>query len=332
MEQVKLLSMTVGLTVLIWVTADNLVNETVNVPVTFDVAATGPDMLVSSANQAVSYQVQVVGPRRTIAQVQAASPLSIRLRVPEHAVGILAIPLKESLKEQWREFHKVAVVSVSPPTLDVTVDRLKSYDLSVVITQPTLTYDVRPQHQPTSTRISMRESRYNELAPSGDLPPVDITSEVDRLLRQQVAGQSVTIPVSLDIRHFGPDAKVSPNHVDVTATVAAQRRTEEIPTVPILIAVSFANLDKPYRAVTRDGSEVVTQTIRVSGSTEDVARLVRGETRAYGLIHLKEEQFEQRGVFVPMTPEFHLPPGLDLAEKTKPIEIKLVETIDEEKR
>ena len=47
MEQVKLLSMTVLLTVLIWAAADSLVNEVVSIRVSFEVEPVAdPDMLV----------------------------------------------------------------------------------------------------------------------------------------------------------------------------------------------------------------------------------------------------------------------------------------------
>jgi hypothetical protein len=111
--------------------------------------------------------------------------------------------------------------------------------------------------------------------------------------------------------------------------VRADRTTEEIPTVPIKLVVTFANLAKPYRAVARDGTTLtlVTQTVKVAGPTEDVSRLLRGETRAYGFIQLKEADLEVLGVFKAWTPAFHLPPNIELAEPPEPIEFKLIYAI-----
>ena len=92
--------------------------------------------------------------------------------------------------------------------------------------------------------------------------------------------------------------------------------------------MSFANLGKPYQAVGRDGTTLTleTQTIQVAGPTEDVARLQRGETRAYGFIQLKEADLEELGVFKAWTPDFHLPSNVVMAEPPEPIEFMLIDT------
>jgi len=69
---------------------------------------------------------------------------------------------------------------------------------------------------------------------------------------------------------------------------------------------------------------LVTQTITVTGPTNEVSRLLRGETRAFGLIQLKEDDFERMDVFKLVTPDYHLPNGVELAEEPPPIEFKLV--------
>jgi len=331
MEQLKLLSMTAVLTVLIWVTADNLVNETVTIPVSIEVtaAAGSNDMVVSTERRSTPFAIQVVGPRKTVAQAQARSPLTIRVAVPEQTTGVASLSLLDLIRDQWQEFRRLTVLSVNPPSLEITVDHLRQYELPIhVREQLSLTYDARPQHHPTAVQVKMRETRFRELAVSDRLPPLDITADVERILRDQTPGQSVTVSVPLDGRNYGSEARLTPRSVEVTAALTSMRRTAEIPTVPILLAVSFANLAKPLRAVTADGSDVVTQTIRVTGPVEDVARLIRGESRAFGLIQLKSDQFEEIGVVRPMTPEFILPQGIELVDKARPIEIKLVSILE----
>lgn len=324
MEQAKLLSTTALLTLLIWIGADSLVNETVRVPISFRALAAGdnPDRLVASSADAESYELQVIGSRKAIAQVQAAAPLNARLQIPDLPSGTHLISLKEILQEQWREFPKVSVLSVNPPQLPVVVDHIVAREVVLTTQRLSLPYDVKPQIQPSTVTVRMRESV--AAASQGQLAPWDISTEVEKLLRGQPVGQSVSVLVTLDARTFGPDASLAPNTVEVRATLTALRTTTEIPTVPILIAVSFANFPKALRAVTRDESELVTQTIKVTGSTEEVGRLLRGETRAIGIIQLKDEHLAEVGVFKPYTPDFQLPIGIELAEKPKPIELKLV--------
>ena len=130
-----------------------------------------------------------------------------------------------------------------------------------------------------------------------------------------------------DIESFGPDTAINPNTVEVTAAVQTQLSTEEISTVPILLAVSVANLEKTVQAATRDGSplSLITQTITVMGQREEVARLQRGETRAYGIIQLKQEDFDALDTLKLVTPDYHLPKGIQLAQQPPPIEFKLID-------
>lgn len=336
MEQVKLLSMTVVLTVLIWATADSLVNEAVSVSVTFDVvpAAGASDTILEAITPHEPYEMQISGPRRLVEDVQGQAPLSIRLRIPDRPTGRDEIHLerrmlKHEMAEQLNEVRKLTIVSVQPDTLPVMVDHWISKDVDIVLNRLALAYEVEPQLKRTSTTVRMRESLFNELPPGQPLQ-IDIAADFERLVKEQPAGQRATIPVALDSRAFGPGAELRPGTVDVTATVKAQRSTAQIPTVPILVAVSFANLEKPYHAVTRDGTPIslMTQTISVTGPTDEVTRLVRGTTRAIGIIHLKEDDLQQLDVVKLMTPEYRLPEGIVLAEQPPPIEFKLVDKSD----
>ena len=105
-----------------------------------------------------------------------------------------------------------------------------------------------------------------------------------------------------------------------------ERITIEKSGLPVLVAMSFANLEKQVRAVTRDGTplSLVTQTISVTGPTDDVIRLVRGETRAYGVIQLKEDDLQKMGLLKLAVPEYHLPKGLELAAEPTPLEFQLI--------
>jgi hypothetical protein len=64
--------------------------------------------------------------------------------------------------------------------------------------------------------------------------------------------------------------------------------------------------------------------IAVGGAPEDVSRLSRGETRAYGVIQIKEDDLAELGVLKLATPEYHLPKGVELAEPPPPIEFQLI--------
>lgn len=332
MEQVKLLSMTVVLTVLVWASADSLVNETVNVPVSFEVlpVRNNPDMLVALDTENNSYELQVSGPRSLVSALQAQPSLRLRLRIEDGPTGPATVRLdrervREALAGLSREFRKLAVVSIQPETLPVKIDHMVTHEVEVVAKRLTLPYEVEPQLDRSRVDVTLRQTEYEKLTEDQPLQ-IPIGSDIERQLKDKPAGKSVTVAITLDAQRLGPGARINPPIINVTATVQAQRVTAQIPTVPILLAMSFANLERPLRPVTRDGTplSLVTQTITVTGLRSDVAKLQRRETRAYGVIQLKQEDLESLGVLKLVTPDYLLPDGVTLAVEPSPIEFKLI--------
>lgn len=331
MMQAKLLSTSAVLTVLIWASADSLVSETVSIRVFFDpVPASGASgMLVEAEQPDTAFELQVSGPRALAEKIRDMAPRRIRFPVSQHPTGSARIELdrnhvKRLFAEQWSDFRKLTVVSVRPESLPVRIDHLTKQQASLVLRQRSLTFDVEPQIQPPVVSVQIRESQL-AVRPTGEQLQIDISTEVERLLKEQPPGRSVTVPVALDARVFGPGAKLDPETVSVTATVKAERTTAQISAVPILIAVSFPNLEKPYRPVSPDGTALtlVAPPIQVAGPTEAVARLQQGTTRAYGIIHLKQEDMEKLDTLLLMVPEYYLPPGVKLAKEPEPVQFIL---------
>jgi hypothetical protein len=145
-------------------------------------------------------------------------------------------------------------------------------------------------------------------------------------LKEKPTGEQAVVSVPIDSRPFGTDADVTPKVVEIAGTLQTARTLAEIPAVPIRVAISFGNLQRGHRAVTPDGTtlELVTQTISVAGPTDDVGRLLRGDARAFGIVQLKEADFEEPGTLKSVIPEFELPRGIELTSKPQPIEFKIV--------
>ncbi len=334
MEQARLLSTTTILTALIWVSADSLVNESVSVFVTFDLtsAAGAQDMLLEVTAPGGAFELEVSGPRRVVEAVQQQAPLKIRLRVQDRSVigpdriRLDRAWLKQELSEQFSEFKKLTVVSIRPDSIPVIVDRWVTVDADLVLGRLSLAYEVEPQLKRSTVAARLRQSDLDRL-PEGRPLQLDISGDVERLLKEQSVGQSVSIPVTIDARKWGSDTQLTPNVVEVTATIKAQRRTVEISTVPILVAVSFANLEKPYAAVSPEGEPLtlITRTISVTGPTEAVNRLERGLTRAYGTIHLKEADLDALNELKILTPNIQLPAEIELVGSVDPVHLRLVD-------
>ncbi len=332
MARIRLLSTTLVLTLLIWASADSLVSEEATIAIGISVvpAPEASDMLVRMDPPVETMEVKMAGSRRIIETLQARGTRRVRLPVPNGPTGTVSVALdrqliKRALAQQTAEFGRLSVVSVQPDALSVRIDHMVPREIDLTLKRLQMAYETEPQPLPARVTVRLRESVL-KASPPDQLSQWDISAEAERLLRDQPFGKSVTVPVTLDKKPFGADAEIIPATVDVTATIKARRSTERIPTIPVLVAVSFANLKRPFSAVTRDGMllSLVTQTITVTGPTNDVARLVRGETRAYGLIQLKEDDFERMDVFKLVTPDYHLPCGIELAEDPPPIEFKLV--------
>jgi len=335
MEQVKLLSMTAVLSLLTWIVADNMVNETTIVRATFELLPrANSDVLIDVAPEAASqlYTIKLQGPRQFIDVVQKRERTRARLRIGDRAVGPTAITLdnesvKRALTETWSEFDQLTVLAVEPNTIPVDIDRLVSKEFTLTTRRLTLPYASEPQLKRSSINVQIRQSRYDSILKAGQALQMDISADLERQLRSSPPGQSVTIMLSLDPRQFGPDAAFSPDSIEVTATVLAQRTTALIPTVPVKPVVSFTNLDKSLMAQSRDGTLLTVETVSISvtGPTEEVAKLQRGDTRAYGLIQIKESDLQELNVLKAWPTDFVLPPQIELAETPAPIEFKLIE-------
>lgn len=334
MEQAKLFSMTAVLTLLIWATADSLVNDTRAVRVALETyPRSNPDLLMEIAppKENIFVQLQVVGPRKAVEEISAREDLRLRLPVDDRSPGPGELALDKDLlnreiRNQWREFERLTVITADPPTVPLVVDRWVSQSFDVAVSRLELTYDQPPQLNRTTVDVRLRESSLARLLSEAGRPLIDLSEEIERQLRNRPAGERAEFRVSIDVSRFGPGAVVQPAGIEGAAVVAAQRLVEEIPTVPIKLVVSFDGLKRALQPVGRDGTPInlVAQTIRVAGPADEVLRLKRGETRAFGLIQLKEAELDQPGDIRAWTPEFVLPGSLQLADPPPPVEFRMM--------
>jgi len=335
LEELKLILTAAILALLVWAGADSLVNESVVVRLSLEAAPRDDsDMIVElpPTAKAQLFELTVSGPRRVADGVQGRERYPLRLRIEdrppgEHSLTLTREMLKDALAEQWTEFRKLRIDSIEPSALPLTIDRMVKTELVLVARNLTLPYETPPQWKLTNVSLRMRQSLLEQLSTTGEKPQLEIGPEIERQLRGKSAGRPVTLTIALDHRPFGPDAELSPSTVDVTATLKSQRETADLPAVPIRFLVSPSSLSTVYVAVGRDKAPLtlVTRPIRVAGSPEEISRLQRGETRAFGFIQLKETDFQQLGALRTWTPEYILPPGLELEGTVEPIEFMLTQ-------
>lgn len=333
MEQVKLLSMTLILTALVWASADTLVTETATIRTRLELVE--PDIVTkfsrTSDQRAVS--VTLAAGRKTIDLLRAAAPLRVRLPVNVEQTGqvnLLIDPalLKRSLEEAYSDLDRIAISRIEPAAIEVTVNRLVKKPVRFTTERLKLAYESPPLITPQSDTLWLHEDLLDGLETDGEFVIVDVSEAVDRLFRDSIQGTEQKRVLQPSALPFGEHAYFESSSFAVKATISPREMTAELETVPVLLAVSFKNFERAYKPYAPDGNdlEIVTARITVKGSPENVASLVRGDTRAFGVIRLKEDDLRSLEKANGFEPEFYLPQGIELVGKPETVEFRLVET------
>lgn len=324
MAQVKLIAMSAVVTVLIWLSADQLLTETTTVQVTIQpVAVAGESYTVHPlGDRSQKFHVGLSGPQKMFARLKEAGPLTIELPIETRTTGLLNIKVLDALRKDRDWFPGLTVDSVVPEFLDVIVDRDITVPLPVWVDKGTLDYDVDPSVEPDSVQVTLSQRRFH------DIPTEKrrLVLRAENLLRNKKKGELLSFPVPLEAKVDGIDVKVAPARVNLRATVREQRVTNTIAAVPIRFTGS-ADLWNEFRISLKDRGTLLTQPITVKGPAEIVARLVAGSIKVTGLIALNRDDTLNPERYRAKKPVFvGLPAGVELAnpEGIESIEFRLV--------
>jgi len=305
-DQVKLISLTVVLTLLIWTTANQLLSDTVEVPITVvPEPAAGSDMIVRTIPPDQNrFVVTLTGPKRIVEQVRAEKTLSVAIPVPDIPEnGPRSVDLKKELSAFPEQFRGLLIENVRPPRIRVMIDHPMTLTVPVFLERGDLEYEVPPMVDPAEVEVVISQLAYAEVADSQKR----LTLDVGELLRDKPEGDPLKLEgVPLPLRMGGQDVQPVPETVTVRATLRQQIKTATIPAVPILIAGSVDIFNR-YRIRTRDGTTLITRAIAVRGPVVAVDRLVSGGTRVTGAVVLTGDIAAQAGRWVELEPVFDLP-------------------------
>lgn len=322
-NRIKLLLMTLVLTVLIWATADSLVNEQINVKAELKLLPElGSSMLVEQPQDTGPLELELFGPRRVIDSLPI--PLEIDIRLFSRAPGRYELDLRELLLDRWDDYPRLAIGQVTPGKTLVVIDQLVEADVRLILVDEGGAYQVAPRLDRDTVKVRMRQSVLDDKRERGETLSLEINAA--RSLRDQPTGKQVTVevPISPDPAIFGTDCEVLTRTVRLSATLTSDRREGTISTCPIQVAVSFANFGKPFKLFDDKGEQVtlLTRTIRVEGPSQTVAALLAGD-RPVGIIRLKGADFDQPGVLRPFPIEFQLPQGVRFVPGSEPEPVRL---------
>ena len=322
MQQVKLITATGVLTLLIWTTANQLLSESIEVQVTVKPAPTGDSrmMVATDPPDQNTFRIRLRGPRRIVDQVRKGGLQGVSLPVRDLPNGVYPIDVKEQLSGHPDQFYGLRIEAVEPAVVNVVIDHLVTRMMPVHIERGALEYEVPPTVEPAEVEVEISELALAELGPAKRRISLDVAA----LLRHRPKGQALEIPgVRLPPEVDGVNVRLAPNTVTVYATLRERSKTATIAAVPVHVAASFEVFSR-FRVETRDGSTLITRAITVRGPPEAVDRLVAGGTRATGLIFLTGELAALPEEYHELEPTFDLPAGVELAGPVAPVEFRLV--------
>jgi YbbR domain-containing protein len=312
MAQLKLIAMSVLLTVLVWVSADQLLLESTTLPVTIEPVATGEGSYTVSTpgDRPPRFQVTLTGPQQVIARFKDTGPLTIPLPIETHATGPVNVNVLDALRKEPGPFAGLTVDSVSPAYLEVVVDRDMNVSLPVWVDKGALDYDVDPSVEPDHVQVTISERRYRTLPEEKRR----LTLRAESLLKNKKKGELLSFAVPLEAKVEGVEVKVAPPQVNLRATVRELRVTDTIAAVPIRFSGSV-DLWNEFQIELRNRSTLLTQPITVKGPAELVARLVGGDIKVTGQITISRDDTLDAEHYRAKKPVFvGLPAGVELAD------------------
>jgi hypothetical protein len=337
--QIRLIAITLGLTVLIWVFADQLLQDTDELLIRIvPVQGTGADVLVRpAAATAAPYHVRVSGSRKVIAKKVPGRVYTVELPITEDAPGQFETPGEYTLNNLAERLQSLGdppltnlvVESVEPQDLRVIVDREVKVSMPVrIVDAGSFDFAFEPTVEPAEVWVTISEIALRGL---GDERP-GITQDqrfvglsVTRYLSKFPKGDLFSRPVMLEPRVAGVEVRLEPAEVRLVAKLHERRTEATVPAVPIVFHASQAVFNR-YLIDRRDNYTVLTQPVVIRGPEDAVKSILDGQTRIFGTVFLSTPEADDVGEFRLVTPEFSLPPGVTLAEQPAPVEFRLVPT------
>jgi hypothetical protein len=320
-EQVKLIAVAVVVTLLVWTTADQLLSDTLEVPVTVQPhAAPGTQMIVDTDPPGQNrFIMTLTGPKRVVEQVRREGGLEVTIEVPDVPNGPRLIDVKKEMAGYQEQFRGLRVEAVDPPEIRLLIDRRTTVTMPVQVERGNLEYEVPPTVEPRDIQVTLSELGLQRLEGQQR-----VLLDVEDLLRDRPKGEPQRIEgVPLPSRVGGVEVGLEPDTVTVFATLREQSKNGTIAAVPIVVG-SSVDIFNRYEVETREGTTLITRAITVRGPPAVVDRLVSKDLRVTGLVYLTADLVAQADEFRELSPTFDLPPAVRLVGPVPPVVLRLV--------
>ncbi|MCB9850859.1 MAG: hypothetical protein H6817_09165 [Phycisphaerales bacterium] len=328
MQQLRLVSLSAVLALLIWVVADYSLTDTAKLQLRLEPNAASHDMRVIVDDLTLlNCEAVVTGKRAVVNALRVKQPILATISVGVRSSGNTQLDLVESLRHTSGDLAQVIVQEVDPPTLPVRVDRDKTVMMPLEVRPGSLEYEGPIVVKTTDTRVpisevtvTISELEYEQLAPEDRR----VVLNLDNLLGTSQRGVPSEDIVPLPNIVGGYTVHLNPDAVLIEYQLAEQLQEMTISAVPIKIEAS-PDIFNSYRVEVRDAGTILTQPVTIRARAEVLDRVRNDDDyRITGVIELTAADKDTSGQYREFTPRFNLPPGVKLASAPEPIEFRLV--------
>ncbi len=321
MQQLRLLSTTALLTGFIWVSADQLVTETADLPVTIVVRGEPNGKMVVSAAESASetFTVSVSGRQADVAALRDGGTIPVVLTLRDEAIqtrglGPLNVPLRDALRHMTSAFGDCVIESVKPPTLAAVIDRLIDVEVPVRVRPGSVEYAVEPRVDQDTVTVTILQSTYADIEASNPRIMLDAESYFKNQPEDEPIKLSARVEPTIETDQGTYSAvEVTPETVTLRATLRRHLTQATIQAVPIKFQLS-PNIHRQYSIEFRQENPDETLRITVIGIPEEVDRLASGERKTFAVIAIGNPGTLAGGSYDFYEPQFNLPAGVRLVE------------------
>jgi hypothetical protein len=322
--QIKLLTTTLVVTLLIWATADQSLIGTREILAIIEPVPSGRgDITITLDSRTLQpFRIRISGHKDGLDRFRE-DPLRIQLPVTR-SPGSHTLDLVQELRQHAAAFRAVSVESVFPQTMQVIVDQTVRKTVPVRVLPGGLDYDIAPTVEPDEVTILIAESGWNRIRDTADAA---VTVNAAQFLAGQLEGKLIRKEIPLVDPKLGDiPVRAEPDKLTLSASLREQRKVAALKAVPVRFE-SQIDIFNSFSIETREKEPLLTQSIRVKGPAEVIDKLVSGEIKVLGVIQFTANDTVEGVGFRYYTPAFHLPAGVELMDEPAPVELRLVRRV-----
>ncbi len=337
MQQVRLLALTIAMTGMIWIAADQRVTRLVEIDVAFAIKPAPGTTLALTVDGAPldSLRITFKGPNRVLSRLKMIQEsLSIELPISERSSGPQTLDLMDELLAHADQLagipEGVAIVATTPASMKIVVDHYVETQLRLKVDSGDYDFDGDPQFNPSVVTALVPERQFEALAPDKQT----ITIPIGRLIQGQTQeGQliqkEVLVPHILD---GGVSVmRLDPKRVTFSATLLQHTKRVRLPTIPVNLTLSNIDIWDRYQLRFAEDSKkrILTIAIWVRGPEDIVDDMVQDSSMydIFGSVRITSEDLRDSETTVPLSKPVYirnLPEGVVLDEVPDPVEIELI--------